>query len=965
MILQKKQFGFSLLEKRPLAEISAVMYRLRHDRTGLELVWLKRQEENKTFGIAFETLPWDDTGVFHILEHSVLCGSKRYPVKEPFVDLMKSSMNTFLNAMTFSDKTFFPISSKNRQDFFNLMRVYLDAVFSPNIYEKPEIFQQEGWHYEFGPDGEPSYQGVVFNEMKGAFADEQQLLETAMNQALFPQTSYRYVSGGDPEKIPDLTYEAFIQSHRTFYSPSNAYVFLDGDVDIQTVLQILDEEYLRNLEPGRRFEPPAYQAPVDGGNRQITFEIGAEEDIARRAGIAWGRVIGSYEDREKLVAMQILADVLCGDNQSPLNKAILSAGLAESVSMEIQSGILQPWALLQLHNLDVSRLEEAKKFLFAELERLAAEGLNHERLRSSMVNLEFQLRERDYGTMPQGLVFGIQALESWLYGGDPAANLTIGTLFEKLQKDLDKGYFENLIRQILLENNHRCEISLIPSKNAGTLRREREKARLKQESAFWDDEKRKELKKQEATLLRVQREEDTPENRRLLPHLKLSDISDMPERIPAMETETAGIRLLRHPIDCNGITYFTLYFDSADCTAEELSCLSFLCHLIGQIDTKDHTAEEIASMTGLVCGSLQLRVVSFNQVSDCQGRATKLCLMCSTLTQNVGAAVELVTELLTQTKFESEDAVCNILRQIKMQMFQQIVMSGSEVAVGRINAQTSAAGAAEEYANGFAFYQWLCKEMLAEEWQRLLGQCKELASRIFKKDRLTLSMTGIGDGVAERVAKLFAQKLPDGENSICTAEMLPWGVRREAILIPGDISFAVAGGNLSCCGREYSGSMRVAARIISLAYLWNVIRVQGGAYGTGLRVRPFGLMTCYSYRDPSAATSLDSYQKAGAFLRGFSMDAENLTDFIVGTVAETSPLLSPRMKGAATDADYWCGISYEMRCKERNDILKTTPTALKKLADDMEKVIQCGGFCIIGAKNQVETCGPLDLLENV
>ena len=463
MILQKKQFGFSLLEKRPLAEISAVMYRLRHDRTGLELVWLKRQEENKTFGIAFETLPWDDTGVFHILEHSVLCGSKRYPVKEPFVDLMKSSMNTFLNAMTFSDKTFFPISSKNRQDFFNLMRVYLDAVFSPNIYEKPEIFQQEGWHYEFGPDGEPSYQGVVFNEMKGAFADEQQLLETAMNQALFPQTSYRYVSGGDPEKIPDLTYEAFIQSHRTFYSPSNAYVFLDGDVDIQTVLQILDEEYLRNLEPGRRFEPPAYQAPVDGGNRQITFEIGAEEDIARRAGIAWGRVIGSYEDREKLVAMQILADVLCGDNQSPLNKAILSAGLAESVSMEIQSGILQPWALLQLHNLDVSRLEEAKKFLFAELERLAAEGLNHERLRSSMVNLEFQLRERDYGTMPQGLVFGIQALESWLYGGDPAANLTIGTLFEKLQKDLDKGYFENLIRQILLENNHRCEISLIPS----------------------------------------------------------------------------------------------------------------------------------------------------------------------------------------------------------------------------------------------------------------------------------------------------------------------------------------------------------------------------------------------------------------------------------------------------------------------------------------------------------------------
>lgn len=965
MIRQEKQFGFSLLERRPLEELDGVMYRLRHDRTGLELVWIKREEENKTFGIAFETLPKDDTGVFHILEHSVLCGSKRYPVKDPFVELMKSSMNTFLNAMTFPDKTVYPISSRNGKDFFNLMRVYLDAVFAPNIYEKPEIFWQEGWHYAFDDDGTPAYRGVVFNEMKGVFADEGELLDVAMNRALFPQSPYQYVSGGDPEKIPDLTYDAFLQSHRTFYSPSNAYVFLDGNVEIQTVLQILEEEYLCRLKPGSRIAPPAMQAAVDGGSQEIMFEIGPDEDASRRAGIAWGRVIGSYREREKIIAMQLLADVLCGDNHSPLNKALLGAELAEKVSMEVVDGIAQPWVKLRLHNLNGSYLEKAKGLLITELERQAAGGLDHENLKSTMANLEFRLRERDFGTMPQGLAFGMQALESWLYGGDPAANLTVGNLFERLRQKLDEGYFEDLIRQALLENDHRCEIRLIPSYTAGMLRQEKEKARLNGERARWSERREKEFREQEARLLRSQQTEDTEEACRSLPHLALSDIADKPEKIPAEITETTGVRVIHHPIKCGDITYFTLYFDVEDCTEEELSCLAFLCRMIGQLDTDAHTAQELTAQIRLLCGDLQLQMSAFHPINKPQSRVTKLCLSYSTLTKNAEAATALVAELLIRTKFKAEDTALNVLRQIKIQMFQQMLMSGSSTAMGRIEAQVFAAGMAGECAGGFTFYKWLGRQERSKETKGLLCQCEKLAARVFSADRLTLSVTGESHNAIEEVTAFFAHELPRGEKPSIMAEMNPWGARKEAIVIPADISFAVAGGNLACCGGKYTGAVRVAARIVSLAYLWNTVRVEGGAYGTGLSVTPSGLVGCYSYRDPSAARSLGIYQKAGAFLRSFGSETENLTDFIIGAASEAAPLLTPRMKGLASDGDYWRGISYEMRCEEKGEMLRTTPAMLKSFAEDLENVLQSGGFCVIGAKDQIDACGTIDLLENL
>ena len=527
--------GFTVTKQLPLPELNAVLYQMTHDKTGLGLVWLKRDEENKTFGIAFETLPWDDTGVFHILEHSVLCGSDKYPVKEPFVELMKSSMNTFLNAMTFQDKTMYPISSRNDKDFVNLMRVYLDAVFCPLIYSKPEIFYQEGWHYELDENGNASYKGVVFNEMKGAYASADRQVRGGLNRLLFPESPYGYESGGDPSSIPNLTYEAFIDSHRRFYAPSNAYVFLDGDLDIENTLGIINDEYLCNYEKTERMAPPVMQ-PAVCNEAEAEYELAPGEALEGKTRLSFGKVIGTFADREKLIATEILSEVLCGTNQSPLPKAILSAGLAEEVNMRLNDGMLQPWLMLDIKNIKDENLAAVEAKISEVLTSLAETGLDHAQLEAVMANTEFKLRERDFGRYPQGLIFGFNVMESWLYGGEPEANLEVGNLFVELKQKMENGYFEALIRELLLANPHSAKITLRPSYTAGEARRAAEQARLAKETAAWTESDKAAVAARQETLIAWQNSQDTPEALATIPQLALEDLPAEPEQIPTEVT---------------------------------------------------------------------------------------------------------------------------------------------------------------------------------------------------------------------------------------------------------------------------------------------------------------------------------------------------------------------------------------------------------------------------------------------
>lgn len=941
--------GFLVERVVPLAELDGTLYEMVHEKTGLKLCWLRRPEENKTFAITFRTLPWNDTGVFHILEHSVLCGSDKYPVKEPFVELMKNSMNTFLNALTFPDKTMYPISSRNDKDYLNLMRVYLDAVFCPAIYHKPEIFRQEGWHYEFDENGKPSYKGVVFNEMKGAFADADELCGVLAERALFPDTPYGYVSGGDPESIPDLSYEEFIGAHRKFYSPSNGFVLLDGDLDLDAVLTILDEEYMAKFDRGQEVPVPALQKPVDGGTQTATYEVGPEEDETGKTRLGYGFVAGDFSEREKQTALSVLADVLCGDNMAPVSRAILDKKLAAAVTMYLSDSNQQPWMALNLRDLEAQNCDEAEKVLFTELERQAAGALDHDRVKASLANWEFKMRERDFGSYPLGLILGFQVMDSWLYGGKPESKLEVGDLFQNLRRKLDEGYFEDLIRETFLHNPHKCKVVLDPSKTAGEARRQREADRLARESAAWTEEQKRELLAQQEALEAWQHSEDTPENLAKLPRLTLEDIYGDPEDQPTEKVTLSGIPMLLHRVETGGISYVNLYFDAEGCGREDLSRLAFLCELLGQVDTERSTAEDLANRTRLLCGNLGFRVMPYRK--EAGGFGVKLCASFSALDQNLGEALALVVELLTETKLEGQEStVRDLLRQAKIQQFQSIVMGGHAVARERACAQMQPYYVAQECVSGYEYYDWLRTQDNDWNYAVLTGALTTLYRQVVDGTRLTASLTGHDTGAETLAAGL--ERLPKGTHRDGGVELAPWGLRREGIAIPADIAFAARMGDLG----RYDGKVALATKILTLSYLWNVIRVQGGAYGVWMLTSSQGLAGCLSFRDPNAKASLEKYLGCGDFLRQFCAAKPDLTGAIIGTVSDASPLLTPRMRGQVADQYYWEGLTYETRCQRRRELLSATVEDILALAEPLDRALENSGICVVGGQNQLEGC---------
>ncbi len=961
--------GFEVTRITHVGELAADLIEMSHEKTGLRLVWLRRDEENKTFAITFETLPWNDTGVFHILEHSVLCGSDRYPVKEPFVELLKNSLNTFLNALTFSDKTMYPVSSKNDADFINLMSVYLDAVFHPAIYSKPEIFHQEGWHFDKDEDGNYSYKGVVFNEMKGAFADSEELLENAINRALFPDNAYGYCSGGDPAAIPNLTYEEFIDAHRRFYSPTNGIIYLDGDLDIDKVLGVIEGDFLASLERTEPIDALELQAAVDGGSQCVSYELSPEEDIADKNIIAWASVISTFEEREKQIAMGVLTDVLAGNNEAYIPRLILDRGLAQDVSFQVIDGIMQPWAKLEIKNCRKNDISEIRRLVFAELERLCNEGIERERIEAALSNNEFLMNERDFGSYPQGLFLGFQVMESMLYGGKPEQNLEVGEYFRKLWAGIEDGYFENLLRDVLLDNEHRCEVILEPSYSLGEERRADEARRTKEAIERLSEEEIGRIEDELGVLHAWQASGDSEEALASLPHLELSDIDEKPEDISLEVKSLDGVTLLRHRLETGDIRHITLYFDAFGLDEEELRLLTFVNSLLGDLETSNSSAEDILLKTDKLMGRLNtsIKIRSIKNSPDIDRIQFEVSF--SALEHNLMDACELTKDILLNTRFTNGDMVYNLLKQARQDMSQSIIMGGHALANIRVGAMYSASGAAKDVVGGLSIYQWL--KNLENNWnaEQVAKRCSEMLDRVIRSDRLTVSITAgdsfsstSEDELVSYFASAFAKSCasnPDGERgdySISKREII-----REGIIIPADISFAVRGGDISKYGEEYGSGLRLATRILSLAFLWNEVRVKGGAYGAGMRIDRTGLLSCYSYRDPNGANSLETYTKAAEFLRDMASNPKaDLTGFIVGAVADASPLMTARVKGLVSDALYFSDISYEERCEGRRALLEMSLETLASYADAIEQSIKEGGVCIVGSENQIRAAGEMD-----
>lgn len=947
--------GFTVTRVRREEELHGSLVEMTHDKTGAQLCWLDNGEENKLFSVAFKTLPEDSTGIFHILEHSVLCGSDKYPVKEPFVDLIKSSMNTFLNAMTFGDKTMYPVSSRNKQDYLNLMSVYLDAVFAPALLHNPNIFYQEGRHTEIGEDGATSYKGVVFNEMKGSMSSVDRKIWQDLSTALFPDNCYRFNSGGDPKVIPDLTYEQFVATYRKFYHPSNARFWLDGSVPVEETLALIDS-YLSQYEKSTDLPVLEPQKPVASETTNY-YEIDADQSPDKRALLSLGKLAGSWDDREKLTAVQVLCDYLADTNESPLKRAVLSSGLAEDVEMELDDSIAQPMLAIIVRNMNDADSGKVRAIIRDTAAGLVAKGLDKAALTASLNRLEFRVKA---GDEPQGLMRAINSLNSWLHGGDPMLYLTHDAVFSNVRKMVENGGFEALLKELLLDDTGLCVLHTLPSKTLGQEEREAENARLAREQAARSAADIEELKKLNADLLHWQQSEDKPEDVAKLPTLPLSEVGPEPIWVETQEKDVEGVKVLFHPVPSQGIAHLALYFPLTGYSLEELTRLSLLPSLLGELPTEKHTAGELQQLVKTYIGSLSFRLEVQVQKGNTETCTPCLCAFASVLEENLVPAQELLCEILTSTRLDEADKIREIVAQ-KEEYNRQFAVNAGHI-LGRLATQArySAAGAVREAtARGYTALKYI--HDLAQNFDAqapaLLTLLQSAQKKAFGKANLIVSVTATG----EQDVSALLKALPAGEKAPAAAHYEASLPQRMGIRIPAQISFAEKGSHLSRLGTAHSGSLDVCTNILTYSYLWNAVRVQGGAYGVGAVGARNGDLTFHSYRDPSPARSLGVYDDSARFLREFCAGDEDLTKFIISTIGNSEPLESPADQGARADNLWFAGITLADQKVLRQQVLATTRQAILDWCSVLEQAAKEGAVCVVGHQEALKACGELEI----
>ncbi len=934
--------GFRLVKKQHVDSQNGDSYTLRHEKTGAALLYFDRPDENKTFSVAFRTLPENDTGVFHILEHSVLNGSRHYPVKEPFVSLLQGSMQTFLNAMTFPDKTVFPVSSRNETDLFHLMSVYLDAVFQPRIYEKSEIFMQEGWHYEFDGENGVTCNGVVLSEMKGAFADVDPLMEAETSRLLFPDTCYGYVSGGDPVHIPELCYEQFLAAHRRFYHPSNACLFLDGRMDVDAALAYIDDHYLSHYESRPADFDFRVQTPTTGEKTVFYQAQPGEKNLAH---MTVSKILCSHEEAEKIYAAKILARYLTGSNEAPLKRAFLARGLAQDVTLEIQDGVFQPAALLVIRNTDPAKFAEIRAFLPETVQKMAAEGLNRAELSACLERMAFSNREI---SEPYGVELALKTLDGWLYGDDPLLHVENAGLFDALRRKLETPYFETLLTELLGDGADKCYLYVLPSETKGEEDARQEAARVAAATAGWDEDRRRQEQAAFAAMQQWQQTPDSAEALKTLPHL---DLKDVPETVPGLQTtcrKAGETDILQVEAATNGIVYLNLFFDVSDFGTEELRLLDVLGSCFGKLRTASTPADVLQTRIKAAMGSLRAGVELLAKPGDRTHCKPYLRVAAGMLEENVPAAMELLRELLCTGCYDEADRIGGIVRQTDYYLKQALIGSGHVFAITKALSPFSREGAMKELLEGESFVRWYAGFAAAfeENGARWCERLASLAARVMTAGRL---FAGYGGNPAEGALEALIGALPAGRAGDC-APCDGFDTAPCAIEIPAEVGFSALGQNLYALGSRYSGSYAVLSSLMSFTYLWNAVRVRGGAYDTGMNVRANGDLFCYSYRVPNLAGTRAVYDGLADFLESYLKEGAPLDDLIIGAVNTTEPLLGPDEKCLLACTRHLRGITPSALAAIRRELLHTVPEDLKAMVPILRDFGRSGKFCAVGSR---------------
>lgn len=974
--------GFAVERRETVPELDSDAYVLRHAASGARLLYLACDDENKAFAIGFKTPPADSTGVFHILEHSVLCGSAKFPVKEPFVDLIKSSMQTFLNAMTYPDKTIYPVATTNEQDLYNLMDVYLDAVFNPAIYTKPTIFEQEGWHYELDlpesvegegdgsaaslREGTLRYNGVVFNEMKGALSDPMSVLDDAVNAALYPDTAYAHESGGDPRAIHALTYEQFLDTHARHYNPSNSYITLYGDLDVDRALAFLDERYLSQPSAASRRmhaavaagedpsalapNPLDVQAPVTCEYKRVEMATTPENAL-----VGLGLVLGSALDRKRTIAADILFEALLGSNEAPVKKAILAAGLGGNVVSYTAAESLQPYELIMLQNAQPGVARELRRVFQDACRDLCEHGVPRERLEAIISSNEYDLRQRDYG-IADGVAIACDALSTWLYDDDAATlALKYGPVYEELRGELEGSYFEDLLRELVLQNDHMALVELVPV-DAAEGAEGAEAAELAAKRDAMTDAELADVVERTAVLRAAQEAEDTPEAKATLPRLRVSDIGEARPEPPLVVDTTAPIPCLRHDIPTNRLAYAMQYFDLSCVAFEDLPYVTLLCRLLKQLPTREHSAEELDNLLAGKLGFLSFTTEVMTQ-PEVDGVRPYLLVSAGALSEKIDALASLPREVWSSTLLADADAdrVRDVLTQIRIGLEQGFINNGHSAALGRAMSYSSPSAVVREQLSGVDFYLFL-RDLLEHFDERLDGlraKLAELAGRIFVADGCLASFTGSDDDFNAYWAAAGDLRLGAGAVGRDALVVPTPRDRHEAFVIPSDICFAARACDPRRLGIDVTGAWAVAANALSYDYLWNEIRVKGGAYGCGFRAAGERQTAFYTYRDPAIDPSIERVARTGEWLGSFEPDEAAFEGFIVSCVSGMDAPVKPYALTKRRNTTYLAGLDPHAREERRAQMLAATPGELRSLGADVTRIAAESPTCVFGGREVI------------
>ncbi len=943
--------GFRVSGIRYVDELKGFFVEMVHEKTGAQLVWVENKAENKLFCIGFRTMPENSTGVFHILEHSVLCGSEKFPVKEPFVDLLKTSMNTFLNAMTFDDKTIYPVSSRNRQDYLNLTEVYLDAVFAPRLLSDPNIFYQEGWHIA-QEEGGYSFNGVVFNEMKGAMSSADSVVSSDLQEAVLPGTCYAFNSGGDPEHITDLSYEEFCDTYRRFYNPSNSRIFLDGDVPLDDTLALIDS-YLSRFEKA----DPAPEVPLDVPaplTSEGIFPVGDDEDTANRNRVSLGKVIGTWRDISRIAALMVLSGVVAGTNEAPLKKSVISSGLAQEFEIEPINAVALPYVAVYFKNVKDGEEKNVVDLMRNTAARLADEGLDKRDLLAEINHFEYQTKDL---REPQALMRCIESFNSWLYGGDPLQYIDHSGLFDALRGMVARGEFEDLLREFFADPAGTAVVISRPSKDVTRNLQKSEDERIDRYTSGWTDDQKEENRAANEKLLKWQSTPDTPEQTATIPVLDLNEIDPAPSFTATEVSETAGVKVLNHNINTNGIVHETLYFDLTDLEADELTRFASCTSMFTNLPTDKYSVVELQREMKNTLGRFSVSVAASALGTDLDRCVPRLVVRFSALENMIEQAETLVINILTRTDFSDGASVSNLVKQKNESLKQYPVVAGNQLASIVAMSGENSTYAASEMISGLTQIRWVRR--FAEEFDGLFDGFRSLTDKVIEsavcRSRLTVSVTSGNGHVPDALVGILPEGNACTEYAVYRSE-LP---RRAAIVIPAPVGYSAQVSSAF----KYDAAGKVASQIISFAYLWNEVRVKGGAYGTRFGVRRNGTISTYSYRDPSPVRSVEINRHIGEFLRDLAESGQKLDGFIISAIAEMDPLMSPAEMGAGADTEWFMGFTETDAAAEKKRMLETTAEDIVKFSAVVDRFASDAPYCIVAGESLITGDDSLEFIK--